>query len=902
MSVRQIMKLNVISVNVRGLRQKQKRTSIFDWLKRSHAGDKSIILMQETHSTSEIESLWESEWGSNIFFNHGTSNSSGVMIMMPRCHDYKIDYLFKDSSGRVMILMIQNDSDCFTLVNIYAPSGSENEKIDFGNILSNSLDNVMSSLENFNCIMGGDFNVCLQPELDSYSKNDKNPNYRNLILSLIENFNLTDAWRVLNPTLTRYTWRRNNPLQQSRLDYWLISSHMLYNMTNVDIKASFKSDHSPIKIAFECQSNDRRGPGFWKFNSSLLLDPTYCEYAKGIIEKYEKEYSEVLDRALRWDLIKMEIRTATISYSKTQAYIRRQYEKELTEEIDTLDKIINSSPSQEVIVRFSVLQSELEKIYDYRSKGTILRSKVNEVEYGEKNSKYFLNLEKNRYETKHVKKLLTQSGSSISSPKEILKYEEQFYKELFNSKFDPSDSERTDDTTKFFQNLNIPELSENYRNSCEKPLDINECKKAIDMLSSGKSPGSDGFTADFYKFFWDDIKHLLFDSFNHPLKSGLLSIDQKRGILSLSPKKGKDIRYLKNWRPITLLNTDYKILAKVLGTRLRNVLPELIHPDQVAYLKDRYIGQNIRIVDDILYYIKETNDNGIIACIDFEKAFDSVEWSYIHETLKAFKFGPNFIKWTQIMYNNISSCVMNNGYSSSFFTVSRGIRQGCPLSAYLFLLVVETLAAGIRQNTHISGMEIGNNKISVIQMADDTTLFLKDPISLQRSLLLFTLFGRISGLKINISKSEALGLGIYSNLFIIKPYGLLWKDKSLSSLGVFYSKDPNETIEVNFNNKLNKVQSLLNMWSQRNLSIKGKITVIKSTVLPQILYICANLGVPDWFVSKINSIMYHFIWSAKMDKVKRTTLINKIEKGGLKMIDLESMIQAQRVIWIKKAV
>ena len=125
-------------------------------------------------------------------------------------------------------------------------------------------------------------------------------------------------------------------------------------------------------------------------------------------------------------------------------------------------------------------------------------------------------------------------------------------------------------------------------------------------------------------------------------------------------------------------------------------------------------------------------------------------------------------------------------------------------------------------------------------MADDTTLFLNDPVSLQRCLLLFTLFGRITGLKINICKSEAMGLGKYAKLFGIKPYGLLWKEKSLLSLGIYYSRDPNETIEINFNKKINKVQSLLNMWAQRNLSIKGKITIIKSVVLPQILYVCVK--------------------------------------------------------------
>ena len=283
-----------------------------------------------------------------------------------------------------------------------------------------------------------------------------------------------------------------------------------------------------------------------------------------------------------------------------------------------------------------------------------------------------------------------------------------------------------------------------------------------------------------------------------------------------------------------------------------------------------------------------------------KKAFDSVEWSFIQDTLNIFNFGPNFTSWSKIMYNDITACVMNNGYSSPFFKITRGIRQGCPLSAYLFLLVAEILAAGIRENPHISGFKIGNQELCTVQMADDTTLCLDGPLSLHRSLLLFTLFGSFSGLKINISKSEAMGLGKYSKLFTVKPYGLAWKEKNLYSLGITFSKNPNETIEVNFNNKITKIQNSLNMWSQRHLSIKGKITIIKSLILPQILYISANLAVPEWFVSKTNSMLYHFVWSAKMDKVKRVTLVNKIEKGGLKMIDLECMFQAQRVMWVKR--
>ena len=163
-------------------------------------------------------------------------------------------------------------------------------------------------------------------------------------------------------------------------------------------------------------------------------------------------------------------------------------------------------------------------------------------------------------------------------------------------------------------------------------------------------------------------------------------------MLSLIPKNGKDTRYLKSWRPVSLLATDYKILAKTLATRLQKVISNLINPDQVGYIKGRHIGQNIRSIEDILLLSKKHNISGLLVLIDFEKAFDTVEWDFLFESLKSFNFGQTFRAWIKLLYTNISSCTINNGYFSRNFTLGRGIRQGCPLSALLFILVAEILS------------------------------------------------------------------------------------------------------------------------------------------------------------------------------------------------------------------
>ena len=142
-----------------------------------------------------------------------------------------------------------------------------------------------------------------------------------------------------------------------------------------------------------------------------------------------------------------------------------------------------------------------------------------------------------------------------------------------------------------------------------------------------------------------------------------MSSSQKQDIITLIDKKGKNREYLENWRPISLLNVDVKIASKAIAYRLRKVLPYLIHPNQTAYIKNRHIGDTIRTLLDIMEYTKTVNIPGLFVFVDFEKAFDSVEWNLMSEALKAFNFGPGIIDWFETFYMNISSCMVNNGWA-----------------------------------------------------------------------------------------------------------------------------------------------------------------------------------------------------------------------------------------------
>ena len=183
---------------------------------------------------------------------------------------------------------------------------------------------------------------------------------------------------------------------------------------------------------------------------------------------------------------------------------------------------------------------------------------------------------------------------------------------------------------------------------CEGILTEKECLAALKTMESTKTPGTDGLPAEFYKVFWKDISSFLISALHYPFESGRLSISQRRGAIKLIPKKDAELYYIKNWRPITLLNTDYKIAAKVIANRVKSVLPSLINYDQTGFMKGRFIGENIRLIDCIIQYATEKNIPGLLLFIDFEKAFDSLEWSFIFDTLRFFGFGDSIINWVKV--------------------------------------------------------------------------------------------------------------------------------------------------------------------------------------------------------------------------------------------------------------
>ena len=249
-------------------------------------------------------------------------------------------------------------------------------------------------------------------------------------------------------------------------------------------------------------------------------------------------------------------------------------------------------------------------------------------------------------------------------------------------------------------------------------------------------------------------------SLNHSCNIGELSLIQRQGINHFNTQ-GKQIQAkITNYRPICLLNTVYKMVSASITNRIKTVIDKLISRDQSSFISGRYNGDNTRIVYDLMQFVDEKNIPGLLLLIDFEKAYDSLSWSFMKNVLKSFNFGPSIIKWISTFYNKTQVAINQGGNLSSFFHTELGCKQGDPISQYLFILCAEILAIKIKHNKKIKGIKLNNKEFILTQYADDTSVILDgSEESLNETLNELENYAKYSGLKVNFAKTHVVWIG-----------------------------------------------------------------------------------------------------------------------------------------------
>ncbi|KAK2570047.1 LINE-1 retrotransposable element ORF2 protein [Acropora cervicornis] len=290
---------------------------------------------------------------------------------------------------------------------------------------------------------------------------------------------------------------------------------------------------------------------------------------------------------------------------------------------------------------------------------------------------------------------------------------------------------------------------------------------------------------------------------------------------------------------------------------------------------------------------------GVLLALDFRKAFDTLEWTLTQYALQKFNFGEGIRRWVEIFYNDVESTILNNGFATNWIKPTRGVRQGCPLSPFLFVLSAELMANKIRQSHLIKGVSLFGNEIKLSQFADDTNLVCSDLLSVEKALQILDDFGDIPGLRLNKENTQAMWLGPWANKKV-KPLGLKWVKGPARFLGIYLSYDKNGNNVHNFGRKMLKLRLKLDIWRTRDLTLFGRVLIMKSLGISQLVYSISNVEVPGYIASTLKSKLFGFLWKNKKDKIKRVGLYQNYERGGLRMTDVDSMIKALRLAWIPR--
>ncbi|CAM2117039.1 unnamed protein product [Caretta caretta] len=611
----------------------------------------------------------------------------------------------------------------------------------------------LGTLDSHEClVLGGDFNTTLE-ERDR-SGAEPSPAAANILQGIVDHHSLVDVWRDHHPddtstfTFVRVEAHRSH---HSRLDRIYLSRFHLSQAHSSAVRPAPFSDHHLVTVTVSLRA-ERPGPAYWHFNNSLLEDESFVMSFREFWLAWREQWRAFPSVRRWWDLGKVRAKLFCRDYTRGTSRRQNAAIEQLEREVLEMERRLAADPEDlSLCGACREKREELRALEDHRARGAFVRSRIRLLREMDRGSCFFYALEKTRGAKKHVTCLLAEDGTPLTDPEEMCGRARDFYTSLFSP--DPTDPDACEVLWE-----ELPTVSVGDRDRLELPLTLAEFSEALRRMPTNKSPGMDGLTVEFYRAFWDILGPDLVTVWAESLQSGVLPLSCRRAVLALLPKKG-DLRDLRNWRPVSLLSTDYKIVAKAISLRLGSVMADVVHPDQTYTVPGRSIFDNLFLVRDLLELGRRDGLSFALLSLDQEKAFDRVDHGYLLSTLQAFGFGPQFVSFLRVLYASAECLVRLNWTLTEPVSFGRGVRQGCPLSGQLYALAIEPFLCLLRRR--MTGLVLREPELRLVlsAYADDVLLVVQDPGDLARVEACQAIYSAASSARVNWVKSSGLAVG-----------------------------------------------------------------------------------------------------------------------------------------------
>ncbi|CAM4528296.1 unnamed protein product, partial [Lepidochelys olivacea] len=519
-------------------------------------------------------------------------------------------------------------------------------------------------------------------------------------------------------------------------------------------------------------------------------------------------------------------------------------------------------------------REELQALEDHRARGAFVRSRIRLLREMDRGSRFFYALEKMGGAKKHVTCLLAEDGTPLTDPVEMCGKARDFYTSLFSP--DPTDPGAC---RVLWEEL--PMVSVGYRDRLELPLTLAKFSEALRRMPTNKSPGMDGLTMEIYRAFWDILGPDLATVWAESLQGRVLPLSCRQAVLALLPKKG-DLHELRNWCPVLLLSTDYKIVAKAISLRLGSMMADVIHPDQTCTVPGRSIFDNLFLVRDLLELRHRDSLSFALLSLDQEKAFNRVNDGYLLGTMQVFGFGPQFVSFLQVLYASVECLVRLNWTLTEPVSFGRGVRQGCPLSGQLYALAIEPFLCLLCRR--LTGLVLREPELRLVlsTYTDDLLLVVQDPGDLARVEACQAIYSAASSAQANWVKSSGLAVGDWRQVSSLPPalQTIRWSADPLLYLGVYLSATHPSPLE-NWQNLEGGVIERLRKWTRllRCLSLRGRALVLNQLVLSMLWYRLNTLVPAPGFLTDLRTSILEF-FSSGMHWAPVEVLHLPLKEGG----------------------
>jgi ribonuclease HI/exonuclease III len=923
-------------------------------LELAHRAD--ILCLQETH-------LHDHKWGEFLEkFRHATGGGLGAAshavdeagvrsytgVAFLFCKEIladglvvKTDSLVTDENGRMALIQIEWGGQAITLANIYAPAETA-ERAPFFEELNSKM-----PADTENLILVGDFNCTLDRMLDSTNPDSHgHRSGRSELRALMARRGLQDAWRCRHPQERQYT----GPVRsghRGRIDMALVVDDLLPLAQEVHIlPMENNQQHCPVL----CVLKDPRGTQVsskrqtWKLNPSALQDQDLVNHLLDTGSDLLKSTAHLNEVGIRLEKVRNGLIKETKKYVKQKQLAASADNLAMRKRLSTLYSrqhlLGDPELGQDEIhaLRLRILGGE-KRMADE----SLMHQRVQERLEADRPTKGFLKAARARAHRSLIPALKQRdTGARITTLHGMADMAKRYWGSISCASEVGAKPPALDAAAQEFFLGRIPcraTSDEAVLLGREISLSEFEPKKDadgrllepsfLDSLPTGRSPGEDGVPYEWYRALWPILGRLLVDAWNSAWRRGSpLATSSRTALVCLIYKGEGDTEDISNYRPISLLACEYKILARCLTRRLLPVLQRIISPDQTFGMPKRSIEQNIRVKMDLLHWCDQMTEvefgerlpHGLgLLDVDFAKAFDSVSIDFLVAACKRFGLGEDFCCWIRLLYRKAAARIVVNGHICDAYTLGCGIRQGCPISPLLFIVVMETFAIAVREDPLIGAVQLTAgpgwpaHPLKIQQFADDLTLYFTGLPSLPRIRELLKMFGKATNLVANERKTYGIWYGP-GDPSASGGEGIKWlsKGEQRVSLGILVGKDIDPSaqtlaMEERVYRALRQLRGLASTLYNRALLAQVKVV---STV---VFYARVTYISPDC-VKRMQKGIDDYIWLSNAPRsvdaaeggrniqrhVKASAVYTNIQDGGLPIQRLEHVLAANQAWAIRK--